>query len=53
MKKLMILLVLAAIAMPMVGCKKKSALEKAADKVEDAAKDASKAADKAIDDLKE
>ena len=60
MKKLMVLLVLAAIAMPMVGCSKKSDSEKAKSKVEKAAKDVGKAADKAgkaatkaIDDMKE
>jgi len=49
MKKLVFLLVCAALVLPLVGCKKKSPIEKAAGAAEEAATDVGKA----IDDLKE
>ena len=47
MKKLMLLVMIAALTVPMVGCKEKTTLEKAQDAVEQGAKDAEKAANDA------
>ena len=50
MKKLMLFVMVAALAIPMVGCKEKSTLEKAQDAIEQGAKDAQKEAGKALED---
>jgi len=49
MKKFLLMVLVAAMALPFAGCKEKSAAEKAQDAIEQAAKDVQKGAEKAAD----
>lgn len=49
MKKILLMLILAAYVTPMVGCKEKGPVEKAGEKVDEAAKDTKRAVKDATD----
>jgi len=49
MKKVLMMIVLAAFTAPLVGCKEKGPIEEAGEKVDEAAKDAKRAAKDATD----
>ena len=49
MKKIFLMLLVAAMVLPFAGCKEKTAAEKAQDAIEQAAKDVKKGAEKAAD----
>ena len=49
MKKVFLMLLVAALALPFAGCKEKTAAEKAQDTIEQAGKDIQKGAEKAAD----
>jgi len=53
MKKIMMLVLVAAMVMPMVGCKEKSAADKAKDALKEAGAQAEKSADEAAKAVKE
>jgi len=49
MKRILLMIVLAAFVSPMVGCKEKGPMEKAGEKVDEAAKDAKRTVEDAKD----